>query len=134
MTLVSLFIPEVHGDGPKDIDFFGMILSGAALSLLMFGFETASHPGQLQLALELLVSGTAIGAAYLAHARRIEHPILDFKLFKVRTFGTSLMAGSFSRVTQGSQAFLLALLLQLGFASPPCKAARSPWRQRWARC
>jgi EmrB/QacA subfamily drug resistance transporter len=114
-VLVSLFIPEVHGDGPRKIDFPGMILSGLSLGSLLFGFEMASHPGQLPLAGALVALGAVTGAIYLAHAKRTEHPILDFRLMRVGSFGTSVIAGSLTRITQGAQPFLLALMFQLDF-------------------
>jgi EmrB/QacA subfamily drug resistance transporter len=113
--LVSLYIPEIPGDGPKPFDLSGMALSGLSLGLLLFGFEMASHPGQEIFALEMLVVGACLGALYLFGARRKEHPILDFRLMKVPSFGTSVIAGSLTRITQGAQPFLLALLFQLDF-------------------
>ena len=115
VVLVSLFIPEVHGDPPKTMDFPGMILSGLSLGSLLFGFEMASHPGQLELAASLLALGAGTGAIYLLHARRTAHPILNFRLMRIPSFGTSVMAGSLTRITQGAQPFLLALMFQLGF-------------------
>jgi MFS family permease len=115
VVLVSLFIPEVHGDDPKAPDVKGTILSALSLGPLLFGCELASHPGNFKLALALLALGAGTGAIYLRHARRIADPILDFRLMRVPSFGTAVIAGSLTRITQGAQPFLLPLLLQLGF-------------------
>ena len=115
VILVSLYIPEIPGEGPRPFDLSGMALSGLSLGSLLFGFEMASHPGQAALCLGLLAAGALAGALYLARARRTEHPILDFRLMNVPSFGTSIVAGSLTRITQGAQPFLLALLLQLDF-------------------
>jgi hypothetical protein len=40
---------------------------------------------------------------------------MDFSLMKVPSFGTSVIAGSLTRITQGAQPFLLPLLFQIGF-------------------
>jgi hypothetical protein len=55
------------------------------------------------------------GVGYLRHARHHLAPILDFRLMRVPSFGTSVIAGSLTRITQGAQPFLLPLMLQLGF-------------------
>ena len=115
VVLVSLFIPESPGEGPKPFDLGGMALSGLSLGSLLFGFEMTSHAGQAGLSVGLLALGACVGWVYLAHARRTEHPILDFRLMRVPSFGTSIIAGSLTRITQGAQPFLLALLLQLDF-------------------
>ena len=115
VVLVSLFIPEVHGDAPKPPDLKGMVLSGLSLASLLFGCELVSHPGEMRLALALLALGAGAGVLYLRHARRIAHPILDFRLMRIPSFGTSIIAGALTRITQGAQPFLLPLMLQLDF-------------------
>ena len=95
----------------------GVLLSGLSLSCLVFGLELASRgetaaPNVLALTLGL---GLLAGLGYVFHARRTSHPILDFSLMKVPTFGLSVAAGSLSRITGGSLPFLLPLMMQVGF-------------------
>src|SRR5580704_17960486 len=59
--------------------------------------------------------GIVAGAAYIWHARRTAAPILDLTLMRVPTFRLSVIADSLTRITQGTQPFLLPLMLQLGF-------------------
>jgi hypothetical protein len=63
----------------------------------------------------LVATGMLSGIAYLRHARKHPAPIMDFSLMKVPSFGTSVVAGSLTRITQGAQPFLLPLLFQIGF-------------------
>lgn len=115
VALVSRYIPEVRGDDPRTPDIAGTILSALSLAPLLFGFELASHPGNLRLAAALVALGAGTGAIYLRHARRVKDPILDFRLMHVPSFGTAIIAGAITRITQGAQPFLLPLMLQLGF-------------------
>ncbi|MBB3936994.1 DHA2 family efflux MFS transporter permease subunit [Aureimonas phyllosphaerae] len=115
MVLVSLFIDETRDERTGPFDSVGMILSGISLGSLLFGFETASRDGEGMLALALVAVGLVAGAAYLHHARRHAAPILDPALMRVPSFGTSVIAGSLTRITQGAQPFLLPLMMQLGF-------------------
>lgn len=115
LVLTSLFIKEIKGDKPAPTDFGGFVLSGLALSCLLFGFEMLSRSGEERLSAGLLTIGLAAGALYIRHARRRDHPILDLSLLKTPTFRLSFIAGSLTRISQGAQPFLLPLMLQVGF-------------------
>jgi EmrB/QacA subfamily drug resistance transporter len=115
VVLVSLFIANTRGEVPDKTDYKGILLSSLSLGLLLFGFELTSHDGQLYRALALLAAGAALGAFYIHHARRTKDPILDISLMKIPTYGTSVIAGAITRVTQGAHPYLLPLMMQLGF-------------------
>ncbi|MDR3494663.1 MAG: MFS transporter [Ancalomicrobiaceae bacterium] len=115
ILLVSLFIPDSNANSDEPFDGVGFVLSGLSLGLLLFGFELSSHEGLASLSVALVALGLAAGIAYLRHARHHPAPILDFRLMRIPSFGTSVIAGSLTRITQGAQPFLLPLMLQLGF-------------------
>ena len=123
-TLVSIFIGDFKGKARVPFDAIGFILSGIALGSLLFGFETSSRPGEGAFSLFLIAVGLHFGLAYLRHARRHPSPIMDFSLMKVPSFGTSVIAGSLTRITQGAQPFLLPLYFQLGFGLSAAKAGQ----------
>ncbi|MBB3592069.1 EmrB/QacA subfamily drug resistance transporter [Rhizobium sp. BK529] len=115
MIFVSIYIDEVKGKAAGPFDTIGFILSGISLGSLLFGFELSSHEGEASLSILLIATGLLFGIAYLRHARKHPAPIMDFSLMKVPSFGTSVIAGSLTRITQGAQPFLLPLLFQIGF-------------------
>ena len=115
MIFVSIYIDEVKGKATGPFDVLGFILSGISLGSLLFGFELSSHEGQGTFAIFLIAIGLLFGIAYLKHARNHPSPIMDFSLMRVPSFGTSVIAGSLTRITQGAQPFLLPLLFQIGF-------------------
>ncbi|MBB3659686.1 EmrB/QacA subfamily drug resistance transporter [Rhizobium sp. BK650] len=115
MIFVSIYIDEIKGKATGPFDTIGFILSGISLGSLLFGFELSSHEGLGSLSIFLIATGLLFGIAYLRHARRHPAPIMDFSLMKVPSFGTSVVAGSLTRITQGAQPFLLPLLFQIGF-------------------
>jgi MFS family permease len=59
--------------------------------------------------------GALLGALYIHHARTAKDPILDITLMRIPTFGTSVIAGAITRLTQGAHPYLLPLMMQLGF-------------------
>ena len=115
IVLVSLFIANDKGEMPEKTDYKGIFLSSLSLGLFLFGFELISHEGETQLALSFLAIGALLGALYIYHARRVRDPILDISLMKIPTFGTSVIAGAITRLTQGAHPYLLPLMMQLGF-------------------
>jgi EmrB/QacA subfamily drug resistance transporter len=115
LALASRYIAQVRGERPAPMDAPGFLLSGVSLGCLLFGFEMSSRSGELAAALGLILLGVVAGLLYVAHARRRSEPILDLTLMRIPTFRLSVIAGSFTRITQGAQPFLLPLLFQVGF-------------------
>jgi EmrB/QacA subfamily drug resistance transporter len=113
--LVTRYFAAMPGARGASFDLAGMALSALSLASLLFGLETASHPGGERAALGLVAFGLVMGWLYLRHARRTPNPILDFRLMRVASFRNAMVAGSITRVTQGAQPFLLPLMMQLGF-------------------
>jgi len=115
IVMVSLFISNTRGEVPEKTDYKGIFYSSLSLGLFLFGFELISHEGQAMLALSFLTMGALLGALYIVHARTARDPILDLSLMKIPTFGTSVIAGAITRLTQGAHPYLLPLMMQLGF-------------------
>ena len=115
IVLVSLYIANTRGDVPEKTDYKGIFLSSLSLGLFLFGFELISHEGLLAVALGFLGVGALCGGLYVRHARTAKDPILDISLMKIPTFGTSVIAGAITRLTQGAHPYLLPLMMQLGF-------------------
>jgi EmrB/QacA subfamily drug resistance transporter len=122
-VLAARLVPDVRGEVRHRFDMLGFFLSGLGLSCLVFGLELASRGiGGLTVSLGLLGGGALTLVAYVVHARRIEHPILDIALLRFDTFRLSVIAGSLTRISAGALPFLLPLMMQLGFGM---SAARS---------
>jgi EmrB/QacA subfamily drug resistance transporter len=115
IVLVSLFIANTRGEVPEKTDYKGIALSSLSLGLLLFGFELISHDGLVFLALSFLGVGALMGTLYVRHARTAPDPILDISLMRIPTFGTSVIAGAITRLTQGAHPYLLPLMMQLAF-------------------
>lgn len=123
LALVAWKIPRVEPTHPGPPDVVGLLLTGVALALFMFGLETVGRgvlPDPLpELA---LLAGLAVGVAAVRHCRRVARPAVDFGLLKIPTFKASVLAGSVFRVGAGTIAFLVPMLLQLGFGKSASEA------------
>jgi len=118
MVLVSLFIENAREPPPASFDATGLLLSGVALSGVMFGLETVGRgvvPPALTLA--LVTIGALAGVAYLFHARSRSYPLLDLSLLRLPCFGVAISAMMLFRTGIGAIPFLLPLMLQVGFGA-----------------
>ncbi len=115
VALASLFIPD-RRDNPGPLDGIGLLLSGGALAAFLAVLELAGRnivpPAWVA---AIAGAGVLCGLVYAVHARRHARPVLDFSLFRYRSFAVSVGAGSLFRVGIGAIPFLLPMMLQIGF-------------------
>ncbi|MDX3904608.1 MAG: DHA2 family efflux MFS transporter permease subunit [Pigmentiphaga sp.] len=123
VVLVLRYIKDIDGGKPQPLDFIGFLLTAVCLGTLVFCFEAVGH-GVLSstMVIALLVLGALCGVAYVKHAERSPHPILDFRLLKIPTFSISLLGGNLCRLAVGAVPFLLAMQLQVAFGMGPFAA------------
>ena len=70
----------------------------------------------------LLLLTVGLVAAFIAHMRRAEHPLVSLASFQVPSFRVIMLGGSAMRMTISTMPFLLPLLFQLGFGLDPFHA------------
>src|ERR1019366_9707448 len=122
LWMVYLHLPD-YREKSNPLDFEGLILFGSGIALLsyvleVFGEHTLSSreiAGLLALSLVLL-------AGYLVHAQKASLPLLQLKLFSIRTFRAAVSGGFFTRIGIGGVPFLLPLLYQLGLGFTPIQS------------
>jgi EmrB/QacA subfamily drug resistance transporter len=120
IVLVTRYIENVRAEAREGFDAVGMLLSGTAVAGLTFGLSVAGFeivPWPIVAA--IVLTGAVATVLYIAYARRVPAPILDFSLCKLPTFRASLIGGFLFRIGVGAMPFLLPLLLQVGFKLTP---------------
>jgi len=116
LLLVRAYILDIREEDAGPLDLRGFILASLALAGIVFGFSTIGRGVLPVSVITAAISAGAICAVlYLLHARRMENPIVDLALLKIRTFCASIIGGGLFYLGTVSSVFLLALLLQLGF-------------------
>lgn len=101
-------------------DFLGFILFGGGLAVLTFSLSKFSESGaRHDAALITLIVSCCMLITYFIYAHYQAHPILNTRLFSIRTFRTSTLGNLFARLGFGGIPFLLPLLLQvaLGYSA-----------------
>ena len=123
IVLATRYIEDVRVEGLERFDLVGMVLAGAGVAGLAFGLSVLGlglvPPG---LVVSLVATGAVFMAAYVVHARGTPLPVLDFSLVRIPTFRANVVGGSLFRLGIGALAFLLPLMLQLGFNYTPLES------------
>lgn len=119
LWMVRHHMPDYRSDAPRPLDVVGLVLFGTGAALLSWLLEVFGEHrlDAAQMAVLLFLSFALLGA-YALHANRSEHPLLNLRLFKVRTFRVSVAGGLLTRLGIGGLPFLLPLFYQLGLGLP----------------
>jgi EmrB/QacA subfamily drug resistance transporter len=120
VLLVSRFLPEIHRNAPRRIDFLGFVLAGLTFAGVVFGLSVLTLPAlPLWVGFASVGVGVLSGFLYVRHALSTEYPLLDIRLLRFPLFRSTVIAGNFFRLGMGAIPFLLPLMLQLGFGLNP---------------
>lgn len=123
LWLIRRHMPDFRDASAPPLDRTGFLLFGAGIALLSYVLEVfgehrmAGGPISMLLAASLLLL-----ALYGWHSRRAHHPVLQLRLFRIRTFRLSVAGGFVTRLGIGGMPFLLPLLYQIGLGFPAWKA------------
>jgi EmrB/QacA subfamily drug resistance transporter len=120
MVLALRFVSDVRGNRAVKFDCVGFLIVGAGAALLQFGIENIGRPIiNMPWTVVVLVTAVLLLLAFGWHARRISDPAIDLTLFRLRSFKVGTLAGGICRLGINGVAFLLPLMLQVGFGMGP---------------
>lgn len=107
----------------KSFDTIGFVLFGATLILLSLGLEMNEDSSVGNLAILFMILGAIVtGTIYVFYAKRVSNPIINLRLFKIRTLRIGLLGNLFTRLGIGSVPFLLPQMLQIAFLHTPAQS------------
>lgn len=119
LWLSRRYMPEYRSDSPRPLDVIGLVLFSSGAALLSWLLEIfGEHQLDVTSGAILFLLSFALLGAYGLHANRTEYPLLNLRLFKVRTFRVSVLGGLITRLGIGGLPFLLPLFYQLGMGMP----------------
>ena len=114
MLAVWRFVPRTREPHPGPFDSIGFVLAGLAMATGMGLAETLGFnliPWTVQIT--ALIICVASGAGFVMHSRRVDKPVLDLSLFRLKTFRASITGGTLVRMGIGATPFLMPLLVQI---------------------
>jgi len=121
--MVYKHLPDYREKNVPPLDLIGLLLFGSGIGLLsyvleVFGEHTLGTPEMVG----LLATSLALIAAYALHASQAQFPLLQTKLFAIRTFRAAVSGSFFTRLGIGGVPFLLPLLYQVGLGFSPVQS------------
>jgi EmrB/QacA subfamily drug resistance transporter len=123
-TAVALAVPSTRSSEPVSLDPGGTVLSALAVGAVVFGVIEGPELGWTSaVTLASIATGIASVAAFIWYELRVDEPLLDPRLFRLRGFGTG-SAGLFIMFLAMFGFFLVSMqFLQLILGYSPLKAA-----------
>jgi EmrB/QacA subfamily drug resistance transporter len=123
LIMVYLHLPDYREKKTNPLDIVGLILFGSGIALLSYVLEIfGEHTLSVREISGLLVLSLALLAGYWIHAKHIAFPLLQLKLFRIRTFRAAVSGSFFTRIGIGGVPFLLPLLYQVGLGFNPIES------------
>ena len=113
-VLGTRLLPRDDGAPTYRLDWGGLVLGSAGTSLVTYGLsEVAADPTVLRLqVLGPVTVGLLLIAVFVRHALGREHPLLDLRLFRHRTYALASVGGLINGATSLGGLILLPLYLQ----------------------
>ena len=112
------FMPNyIHREKPFDI--WGMVLFSGSLICLTLAIELGSEKvidGWYLIGVALL--GVVLMQGYYIHFRKLQYPLIDLHLIRIRTLRIGVFGNLLTRLGIGGMPLLLPLLFQVGFGHP----------------
>ncbi|MGH6874685.1 MAG: DHA2 family efflux MFS transporter permease subunit, partial [Aestuariivirgaceae bacterium] len=123
LLMVHLHLPDYRAQRTPPLDIVGLILFGSGIGLLSYVLEVfGEHTLSAGEIVGLLAVSLSLIAGYWLHAKRMDFPLLQLGLLRIRTFGTTVAGSFFTRVGIGGVPFLLPLLYQVGLGFTPVQS------------
>lgn len=117
-------VPRSKGEGGTPLDIPGAILSGVGLSVIIYALiEAPTHGWLSPTTLGIAALGLASIAGFIFHELRTEFPMLDVRLFGIRSFGASSLILTMVFFALMGTFFSLTQLLQLAWGYSALEAA-----------
>lgn len=121
--MVRRYMPDLKDPDAKPLDRLGFLLFGSGVALLSYVLEVFGEhswaPGPMII---MAVTAIVLLVAYGLHARGTEFPVLNIRMFRIRTFRIPVVGGFITRLGVSGMPFLLPLLYQIGLGYSPIQA------------
>ncbi|WP_233521972.1 MFS transporter [Streptomyces triticagri] len=115
-------LPEYKDADAGRIDLFSVLLSLVAILSVIYGLKELARHGFAPLPLGAVVVGVAVGTVFVKRQGRLEHPLLDLKLFRIGAFTAALLILMVSMLGTGGGYLFITGFLQMVEGYSPMEA------------
>ncbi len=124
LVLGVFLVPRSRGEHGTPLDLPGAVLSAIGLSVVVYAIiEGPIHGWLSATTLGVGAAGLATLAAFVLWELRVEHPMLDVRLFRVGAFGVSSLVLTLVFFALMGTFFSMSQMLQLVWGYSPLEAA-----------
>ncbi|HEX6832854.1 MAG TPA: MFS transporter [Rudaea sp.] len=118
LFLARRYMPDYRGATRAPLDLAGFVIFAAGIASLLWAVESIADD-QYRTAFASGVAGGVLIAVYTIRSLKIDTPVFDLRMLRIRSFRISFDGGFATRLGVGGMAFLLTLLFQIGFGYSP---------------
>lgn len=123
LILAPILLREVRATQNGRVDALSVLLSAAGLLLAVYAIKHAAAEGLTATPAVTGVAGTIILGWFARRQRRLEHPLIDFRLFHDRVFTITIITGLLPLAAWSASAYLSGIYLQSVLGLPVLHAA-----------
>jgi DHA2 family multidrug resistance protein-like MFS transporter len=122
LILGPVVLPEYRNPQAGKLDLLDVLLSLAAILPFIYGFTEIAREGWKLLSVISILTGIIFSIVFVYRQLRLEHPLLDLRLFSNRAFSVTLTTMLLTAVMMGAMGFLITQYLQTVVGLSPLKA------------
>jgi DHA2 family multidrug resistance protein-like MFS transporter len=123
LALGPVLLPEFRDPGAGRLDLMSAAQSLIAVLAVIYGLKHIAEGGSGWIAVVAILTGLAVGAAFLRRQSRLADPLIDLKLFRAPAFSTALTVNVLGFSTAFATFLFIAQYLQSVLGLSPLKAA-----------
>ncbi|MFE7516570.1 MFS transporter [Streptomyces sp. NPDC057540] len=114
---------EVRAIRPGRVDVVSVVTSASGLLLAVYGLKHTAAEGATASAVLAGIAGAALLTWFGVRQRRLDHPLIDFSLFRDRVFTVAVITGLLPLAAWSAVAYLAGVYLQSVLGLPVLRAA-----------
>ncbi|WP_426368333.1 MFS transporter [Streptomyces sp. E-08] len=123
LSVAPVLLREVRATRPGRVDVVSVVTSASGLLLAIYGLKHAAADGATASAVLAGLAGVAVLTWFGVRQRRLEHPLIDFSLFRERVFTIAVITGLLPLAAWSAVAYLAGVYLQSVLGLPVLRAA-----------
>ncbi|QDY75323.1 MFS transporter [Streptomyces qinzhouensis] len=118
LLLAPILLREVRATRPGRVDTLSVLLSAAGLLLTIYAIKHTATEGPAAGTLAVGIVGVVALGRFVRRQGRLEHPLIDFVLFRDRVFTVAIITGLLPLAAWSAVAYLASGYLQSVLALP----------------
>jgi MFS transporter, DHA2 family, multidrug resistance protein len=123
LLLAPVLLREVRATRPGRVDALSVALSAVGLLLTIYAIKHVAAEGPAAVPVATGIAGIAVLGWFVRRQRGLDHPLIDFSLFRERVFTIAIITGLLPLAAWSATAYLAGIYLQSVLGLPVLHAA-----------